>query len=77
MILYSIMPAEIVFQGSSGQEEVKYIEAGYRGERVVVAQTADKRYFVSRLLSTRPASFLDTAYQPGSAVDGSELEIKN
>lgn len=76
MILYSIVPAEIVFQGSCGQEDVKYIEAGYKGERVVVAQTADKRYSVARLLSTRPASFLNSAFQPGSAVDERDLEIE-
>jgi hypothetical protein len=75
MILYSIVPAEIVFQGSFGQEEVKYIEAGYRGERVVVAQASDKKYSIARLLSTRPGSFLNSAFQPGSAVDESELEI--
>jgi hypothetical protein len=75
MILYSIIPAEIVFQGSYGQEEVKYIEAGYRGERVVVAQTADRQYTIARLLSTRPGSFLNSAFQPGSVVDAKELEI--
>jgi hypothetical protein len=76
MILYSIIPAETVFQGSCGQEEVKYIEAGYRGERVVVAQTADRRYTIAKLLSTRPGSFLNSDFQPGNVVDAGELEIE-
>ncbi len=75
MILYSIMPPEIVFQGGYGQEDVKYIEAGYRGERVVVTQTADKKYSIAKLLSTKPGSFLNPAFQPGSVVDERELEI--
>ena len=54
MILYSIIPAEIVFQGSYGQEEVKYIEAGYRGERVIVAQTADRQYTIARAFKYKP-----------------------
>ena len=74
-MLYSIVPAEVVFQGSTYLDEVKYFEADYRGERILVAQMSDKRYEVSRLLSTRTVSFLDPALQPGSVIDVSELKM--
>lgn len=75
MILYSIVPPEVVFQGSYGQEELKYFEAGYKGERVIVSQTADRKYRIDRLLSTRPDAFLNSAFLPGSTVDESELSM--
>lgn len=75
MILYSIIPAEVVFQGSTYMEELKYIQADYRGERILVAQLTDKSYSIARLLSTRPGSFLDPALQPGNVVDARELKI--
>ena len=75
MILYSIIPAEIVFQGNSYLDDVKFLEANYRGEKVMVSQMADKRYEITRLLSTRPGSFLDPAFQPGNVIDAMELKI--
>lgn len=75
MILYSIVPAEFVFNRSASVEDVKFLEADYRGERILVAQMSDKHYEISRLLSTRPGSFLNPALQPGSIVDAKELKI--
>lgn len=77
MILYSIVPPEVVFKGfedNTGNGGIKYIEGEYRGERVVVARMADGSYTMSRLLSTRPSSFLDPVFQPGSIVDERELK---
>ncbi len=75
MILYSIVPVEYVFQGSTYLDEVKFFEADFRDERVLVARMSDKRYEISRLLSTRPSSFLDPALQPGSIIDARELKF--
>ena len=75
MILYSIVPAEYVFQGSNYLEDMKFFEAEYRGERILVTQMPDKRYEISKLFSTRPGSFLNPAFQPGSVVDARELKI--
>lgn len=74
MILYSIVPAEVVFQGSTYLEEAKLFEADYRGERILVTQMPDKHFEISRILSTRPRSFLDPALQPGNVVDAGELK---
>lgn len=75
MILYSIIPPEVVFQGSSYIDEMKFIEAEYKGEKIMVTQTADKSYQITRLLSTRPGSFLDPAFQPGNRIDAKDLYI--
>jgi hypothetical protein len=74
MILYSIVPPEIVFQGADKQENIFYFEAEYMGEKVIVARTSDRHYEISRLLSTRPSSYLDPAFQPGRAVDAKDLK---
>jgi len=74
VILYSIVPAEIVFSGADDQPQVKYFEAEYRGEKIIVTETPDRQYKISRLLSTRPSSFLDPLLQPGRAVSKSDLK---
>lgn len=75
MILYSIVPPEVVFHGNAYLDEIKFHEADYRGERILVAQMMDKHYEITRLLSTHPGSFLDPALQPGKVIDVSELKI--
>lgn len=75
MILYSIVPAEVVFQGSLGKDEVKYFEAGYKGERVVVSQITDQSCSISRLLSTNPRVYLNPEFQPGRPIDSNDLRI--
>lgn len=66
MILYSIIPVEIVF-GLTDQK-VKYMETEYLGEKIEVAQLDDKNYVITRLLSTRPSSFLNPKLQPGNII---------
>ncbi len=74
MILYSIVPPEVVFAGFGATDDIKYIEGKYRGEKVLVAQMADGDLRMSRLFSTRPSSFLDPAFQPGCEVNERELK---
>lgn len=77
MILYSIVPSEVVFQGSSYTDNMKFIEAEYKGEKIMVTQMADKSFEIIRLLSTRPESFLDPAFQPGSKIDAKDFCINS
>jgi hypothetical protein len=74
VILYSIVPPEIVFQGYNGEGEVKYMEADYKGERVIVSQASDRQYRIDRLISTNPGAFLDASFMPGNIVDEKELK---
>ncbi len=75
MILYSIVPAELVFRGNNYLEEDKLREAYYNGERIIVAQMSDRQYEIRKLLSTNPRSFLNPAFQPGNTVDVSLLKM--
>lgn len=74
MILYSVVPNEVVFEGFENYTGARYIEGEYRGEKVQVARLNDGTCMMSRLLSTRPSSFLDPSFQPGSTVNERELK---
>ncbi|NMA34398.1 MAG: hypothetical protein GX940_07600 [Clostridiaceae bacterium] len=74
MILHSIVPAETVFNGYGGVSDINCFEATYRGEKVVVARMKNGQCVISRLLSTKPSSYLDPAFQPGSIVPEDELK---
>lgn len=74
MILYTIMPPEVVFQESPDKTQPRYSVAEYRGEKVIVAHMQDNHYAIKQLLSTCPCSFLDPAFKPGSMVRGEELK---
>jgi hypothetical protein len=78
VILYSIIPPEIVFQGfqENGSGEGKradIFEAYYRGEKVLVTKNAVDRFEIVRLLSTCPKSFLNENFQPGHVIEEWEL----
>jgi hypothetical protein len=75
MILYSIVPEEVVFQGLSGNYNINYREAEYRGEKVLVEEFQENRFRIARLLGTCPRRFLDPAFLPGNIVDRSELKL--
>lgn len=75
MILYSIIPAEVVFHGSSHLDRNEFIETVYRGEKVLVLKREDKQYEIARLISTNPATFLNPVYKPGTIIDTSELKL--
>jgi len=61
MILYSIVPPEIVFGNFDWCENQKqnYIEVDYCGEKVVVMPLSNNRYMISRVISTSPKAFLN------------------
>jgi len=76
VILYSIIPPEFVFQGFwENNTQQQLVE--FRGEKIMVKKRPDNQFEITRLLSTRPASFLDPVYQPGSLVDERELKRVN
>ena len=74
MILYSIIPQEFVFQGFSETNEQQHHLVEFRGEKIMVTKRPDNQFEISRLLSTRPASYLNPLYQPGSLVDERDLK---
>lgn len=74
MILYTIMPAELVFQEQTNKTKPRYSIAEYRGEKLLVEHIQDDSYEIKQLLSTCPYSFLNPAFQPGSIVRREELK---
>lgn len=74
MILYSIIPPEVVFQGLFDMQEQQHYMAEFKGEKVMVTKRPDNHFEITRLLSTRPALYLDPAYQPGSPVNEQDLK---
>jgi hypothetical protein len=67
VILYSIVPAEVVFEN----KDLNYgllKEIDYLGEKVIVMPIENNQYKISRVISTSPQAFLDPKLQPGSII---------
>lgn len=77
MILYSIVPPEIVFRNFEEENYPKPIKVKYKGEIIEVIPVKKEKtdYSISRILSSSPRAFLDPSLQPGSEVKISEFEI--
>ena len=72
MILYSIIPGEVVMNNDYYNSHVSEntLEIDYMGERVVVSPLENNRYVIDRLISTSPKAYLNPAFQPGTIIDG-------
>ncbi|HHV29707.1 YlzJ-like family protein [Acetivibrio mesophilus] len=70
MILYSIVPPEVVFENFSWSENQSYIEMNYSGERIVVTPLSNNRYVINRVISTSPKAFLKPELMPGNIISG-------
>ena len=70
MILYSIIPVDIVFDTNWGKDEKtnNYIEMDYLGEKIQAMVNGNNEYVITRLLSTSPKSFLNPRLQPGTII---------
>ncbi len=75
MILYSIIPAEVVFQTDPQSLEIKLLEADYMGKRVEVMKVSDQSYKIVRLVDTNPQTYLNPLFEPGSIVNWSDLKL--
>lgn len=69
MILYSIIPVEVVFGSNNDMEEYNFIEVEYEGEKVEVTPLSGSTYRVNRLISTSPMAYLNPRLMPGSIID--------
>ena len=66
-MLYTIVPPEVIWQGSD--KIVSPQELIYQGQRVLVEPLPEPGEFkLVRLLSSDPALFLDSAFQPGTII---------
>jgi hypothetical protein len=70
MILYTMMPQELVFPTDmSVYGKQKIIEVN--GMSMVVMENDQKQYEVVRLLSTNPQDYLNSQYCPGQIINAS------
>ena len=68
MILYSIIPAEFVFENMEDSGIHEYLEMEYLGERVIVSPLDDNQFVIDRLISTSLKAYLNPRLQPGSII---------
>lgn len=66
MVLYTIIPEEIVFQ--SNEEISASQEIIYNGKRILVQPIDFKSFRIVQLISSDPSDYLLTDFQPGSVV---------
>lgn len=75
MIIYSIIPSDIIFANNSNNELPELLEAEYDGEKVEVYAKGRNEYVINRIISTSPKAFLNTKMQPGMVIK-SNIKIK-
>lgn len=63
MILYTVMPPEVVWAEAAAAETYEGVVDA--GRQVLLARGADGTRRVVRLSSTEPRDFLDARWQPG------------
>lgn len=67
MILYTMMPHELVFPPAS-QEFSQQKMITYKGIPILVVETEDRQYQVVRVMSSDPQHFLDSDCSPGAKI---------
>lgn len=69
MILYSVIPVDVVFGNQYNCDEFKFKEIEYEGEKVVVSPLSNSAYRVDRLISTSPKAYLNPKLMPGQIIE--------
>ncbi len=69
MILYTIMPPDIVFGGFGFyMNNLGFVELEYMGEKIQAIPLSNGEYKIERILSTSPKAYLNPALQPGNII---------
>ncbi|HOJ09035.1 MAG TPA: YlzJ-like family protein [Clostridiales bacterium] len=75
MILYSIIPLDVVF-GNNNEKFGELFEIEYMGEKVQVYSSTEDEYVINRVISTSPKAFLRAELQPGSFINANIADIR-
>ncbi|MBP2662552.1 MAG: hypothetical protein H6Q71_500 [Firmicutes bacterium] len=67
MILWTIVPEEIIFAGQN-QPMPAYEELEYSGQTVMAEKISQNQFRVVRLLTTVPSDYLRSELQPGTVI---------
>lgn len=68
MILYTLMPHELIFESDMNKLFEKQKEVTFDGIPLLVEMTDDNAYRIIRILSSDPAHFLDPRCTPGNKI---------
>ena len=68
MILYSIIPHEVVFGNSEKVNDWGIMEINYLGEKVQVQPLDNNRYVIDRVITTSLKAYLNPGLQPGTII---------
>jgi len=71
VILYSIVPAEIVFDNNTNNIGNRFVEIDYMGQKVEAVSLSNSQFVISRVLSTSPQVYLNPKLQPGTIIRSS------
>ncbi|KAF0195421.1 MAG: hypothetical protein FD169_1390 [Bacillota bacterium] len=66
MVLYTIVPEEVILEGA--EEVCASQEIVYNGKRILVHPIDFKSFKIVQLISSDPSDFLSTDFQPGSII---------
>jgi len=70
VILYSIIPVEVVFGEQYNDDNNRFIEIEYEGEKVIVSPLSNSTYRINRVISTSPKVYLNPKLMPGQIIEG-------
>jgi len=70
MILYSVIPPEVVFSNNQDSYYNSFREIDYMGQKVQVAVLSNNEFVITRLISTFPSAYLNPKLQPGTVIKG-------
>jgi hypothetical protein len=73
MILYSIVPIDVIFGHDYDKSEYSFIEIEYEGEKVEVTPLSSSTYKINRIISTSPKAYLNPKLMPGNIVESTIL----
>ncbi len=68
MILYTIVPEELIFKNLEGNTQNADKEIDYLGEKIIVTPLPNNEFQINRIISTSLKAYLDPRLQPGNII---------
>lgn len=68
-MLYSIIPAEIVFDETDDEAPNTYQQITFDNRQFIVEPMEDNCVRIVQLISSDPTDFMNTSYQPGGILE--------
>lgn len=70
MILYTIMPLDLVFADPDATTKSQAVESTYLGKQIMSMMDSSGSRKIVRLISTDPQDYLDPRFFPGTVIQG-------